>query len=305
MRVSVVLCTYASDRYDDFIDALESLYDQTYSEVEIIVRVDGNQDLYYRILDEYGSRSNTEIELNKTNLGLLKSRNIGAEQATGDIVAFLDDDAFAAGNWLESIVQVYENRDSVAVGGKMVPAWIAGTPEFLPEEYYWLVGATHRGFASGEGPVRNTFGSNISFKRDVFLELGGFDPSIGGRKGEGNLQGGETELCERMHIKYGKRVWYTPEAIVYHKVFAYRTEPAWLISRAFWQGYSKRGMETILPDSGTEENEFMRKLLLEFTPDRVYGLITDPSVRKFKQLLMLWVLTGSVVSGYIYGYLKW
>jgi len=86
----------------------------------------------------------------------------------------------------------------------MTPAWVAGKPSFLPEEFYWLIGVTHRGFADGPGEVRNTFGSNISFRADVFAELGGFDVDIGGRKGDKNLQGGETELCARMREAYGQ-----------------------------------------------------------------------------------------------------
>jgi len=62
---------------------------------------------------------------------------------------------------------------------------------------------THRGFVDEPGEVRNTFGSNISFRTDVFNELGGFDVEIGGRKGDTNLQGGETELCARMKTEYG------------------------------------------------------------------------------------------------------
>jgi hypothetical protein len=187
----------------------------------------------------------------------------------------------------------------------MVGEWVAGKPSFLPEEFYWLVGVTHRGFADGPGWVRNTFGSNISFDREVFLELEGFDTEMGGRKGDANLQGGETELCARLDQKYGEQVWYSPDAVVAHKVFDYRTEFWWLMDRAFWQGYSKRAMETLVPESGGEEEDFLGKLVTESVPRRLNGIVKEPSVAAVLQLVMLFVFTGCVGGGYLYGAWKW
>jgi len=52
-------------------------------------------------------------------------------------------------------------------------------------------------------------------------------------------------------------VWYDPDAEVAHKVFEYRTEFRWLVDRAFWQGYSKRAMESFVEDEGGEEGAFL------------------------------------------------
>ena len=229
MRVSVVLCTYAEDMYDHFCEAADSILSQTYEEVELVVIVDGTPEVYDRVEADYGDRDDVIISCNDDNVGLLKSRNRGADLASGDVVAFIDDDAVAHEEWIARLVRAYEEEDAIAAGGKMVPEWVAGKPSFLPAEFYWLVGVTHRGFADGPGEVRNTFGSNISFRADVFAELGGFDVDIGGRKGDKNLQGGETELCARMRTNYKQGVWYEPEAEVAHKVFAYRTDLFWLL----------------------------------------------------------------------------
>jgi glycosyltransferase involved in cell wall biosynthesis len=288
------------DRYDDFREAAESVLSQTYDDVELVVVVDGTESVYERVREEYGEIDRVITHCNDENVGLLASRNTGAELATGDVVAFIDDDAVADERWIEDLVHSYEEQDALAVGGKMTPIWIAGKPDFLPEEFYWLVGVTHRGFADGPGYVRNTNGSNISFQREVFLKLGGFDTEIGGRKGDKNLQGGETELCARLENEYGERVWYNPEAEVAHKVFDYRTDPKWLLDRAFWQGYSKRAMEVLTPESGDEETEFLNALLFEFTPQRVRGLLTAPSMWRLKQLVVLWLLTATVGVGYLY-----
>jgi glycosyltransferase involved in cell wall biosynthesis len=291
--------------YEHFCEAAESVLTQTYDDIELIVVVDGTSDIYERVIADYGDHEDVLVEYNNKNVGLLESRNRGAEIATGDVVAFIDDDAVADEAWTERLVSVYEREDIIAAGGKMVPKWVAKKPSFLPEEFYWLIGVTHRGFANGEGEVRNTFGSNISFRRDVFLALGGFNTEIGGRQGDANLQGGETELCARMRAEYGKSVYYVPDAEVAHKVFNYRTRPAWLFDRAFWQGYSKRAMETLVPSSENKETAFLEQLLANFIPSRCRAIVSDPTLDRITQLGTLIALTGTVGAGYLYGAVKW
>lgn len=305
MKVSVVLCTYSLEMYDHFSEAAHSVLSQTYDDVELVIVIDGTPAVYERVASDFDDYDETVLHLNDENVGLLESRNTGAELASGDVVAFIDDDAVAHENWITELVQTYEKHDGLAAGGKMTPEWVAGKPSFLPEEFYWLIGVTHRGFASGETEVRNTFGSNLSFKRDVFLELSGFDSDIGGRKGDKNLQGGETELCARLQENYDEAVWYNPDAKVKHKIFGYRTKPGWLLERAFWQGYSKRAMETLVPDSSGQETDFLRDLVGKYIPKRIKGLVTAPSLSGLTQLLMLFLLTGTVGFGYVYGMLKW
>jgi glycosyltransferase involved in cell wall biosynthesis len=305
VKVSVVICTYTLNMYEHFREAADSVLAQTYDDVELIVIVDGTPDVYERVIDDYGDHKDMIVECNDENLGLLQSRNRGVEIASGDVVAFIDDDAIADEMWVERLVRAYEERNAIAAGGKMTPKWVAGKPSFLPEEFYWLVGVTHRGFADGSGEVRNTFGSNISFRTNVFEELGGFDVDIGGRKVDQNLQGGETELCARMRQEYGNDVWYNPEAEVAHKVFDYRTKFWWLIDRAFWQGYSKRAMETLVADSSDEEATFLKQLLFDFIPNRFRSIFSGHPLAELAQLGTLLALTTIVGVGYIYGILKW
>lgn len=310
MRVSVVVCTYDPAQLDVFCEAADSIRSQTYSNVELVVVVDGTPALAERVIEEYGGQEDIRIHLNDENRGLLESRNTGAEIATGEVVAFIDDDACADPEWVAALVAAHELKDALAVGGRMVPEWVAGRPKFLPAEFYWLIGVTHRGYGPGgdehrAGAVRNTFGSNLSFRREVFLDLGGFDATIGGRKGEANLQGGETELCARLHREYGEHVHYVPDAIVAHKVFAHRTELGWLCDRAFWQGYSKRAMERFVPDSMDEESAFLGRLLTEFLPRRVWNLLWRPSCERASQLVMLVVFTALVGLGYAYGFVRY
>jgi glycosyltransferase involved in cell wall biosynthesis len=290
--------------YDAFREAVESVLEQSYGDVELVVVVDGTDAVYERLLQEYADHPDVVAHCNESNRGLAASRNEGARLATGDVVAFMDDDAIADENWVAELVAAYEDHDAVAVGGKMTPAWVAGRPRWLPQEFYWLVGVTQRGFADGPGEVRNTFGSNISCRRDVFLELDGFDESIG-LKGASQLQAEEPEFGTRLHAETGEWMWYTPDAEVAHKVFEHRTRLDWLAQRAFWQGYSKRAMEDLTPDAGGTERAFLGRLLGEFVPQRLRGLVRSPAIEKVTQLAALFVFTGIVGLGYCYGIVTW
>lgn len=299
MKVSVVLCTYALDMYDHFSEAAEGVLSQTHDDIELVVVVDGNEDLCERVREDYGERDDVVYHCNDRNRGLSYGRNKGVDLASGDIVAFLDDDAVPADDWIANLIEIYERRDAVAVGGKMVPEWIAGQPEWLPAEFYWLIGVTYRGFPEEVSEVRNTFSSNLSFRREAFRELGGFKENMG-KQGENNLQGAETELCARLYEQRGERVVYTPEAEVAHKIFDYRTEAGWLAKRAFWQGYSKRRLDDLVDDSTDTEFNFLRTLLIDFVPERVSGLARSPSREKIAQLFALFALTACVGFGYAY-----
>ncbi len=298
MLVSVVLCTYSMDRYAEFAEAADSVLAQTYDDVQLVVVVDGTEPVYDRAVADYAGREDTVVHCNDENRGLSYSRNRGVELADGDVVAFMDDDAILEPDWARELVGSYERHEAVAVGGKMVPKWEVDEPRYLPPEFYFLIGVTYRGFREDEGPVRNTFSSNLSFRRERFQELGGFVTDMG-KRGENNLQGAETELCARLYRETGERVIYNPDAVAAHRVYEYRTERMWLLKRSFWQGYSKRVMEKRLPGSTETERAFVSDLLTRFVPDRAKQLVVSPSVARLDLFVMLLLLTAMAGVGYV------
>lgn len=300
MHVSVVVCTYTMDRYDDFSEAVESVLRQTHDPIEVVLVSDGNPVVAEHMTADFGHHDAVRVHCTDENRGISYARTRGAEVATGELVAFLDDDAIATYDWIETLVETYSSTDAYAVGGRLDPQWLAGRPSFLPEEFYWLIGCTERGFADHLEEVRNTYGSNIAFDREVFLDVGGYDEETG-RKGDSHVQAHEAPACIRIREQYGRGVVYNDEAIVYHKIFEYRTDFRWLVGRAFWQGYSKRVMNLRHPEDEGNEGEYLRDLTTQYVPQRVYGLIKDPSRDKLAQLASIVVFTAVVGFGYLYG----
>ena len=98
------------------------------------------------------------------------------------------------------------------------PAWVAGEPRWFPPEFDWVVGCTHSGMPQQRATVRNLVGANMSLRRAVLDEVGGFRHELGR---VGTIPAGceETDLC----IRVGKRwpegqIVYDPEAAVDHFV---------------------------------------------------------------------------------------
>lgn len=302
MKVSVIVPTYSPTRYDDMTECVEGILDQSYDDIEVVIVVDGNSDVFDRVRDEFGDCEDVVVFSNSDDAGPISRANMGVVQSSGELVVLTDDDAVPEPDWIERLVESYEEQDAIAVGGRIEPLWVAGEARYIPEEFYFLIGATHRGFPEEETEVRNTFGANLGFRRDVYLRLGGvkqggIDPA--------SVQGRETELCARMGREYGKGVIYNPDAVVYHRIYDFRCSRKWLLRRAFWQGYSKRAMEVLVPDSAGEESDFLRRILFEFVPGRFRDQFAQPTAVGIRQLVWLFLLLGAVGLGYSYGLLRW
>lgn len=306
--VAVVVCAYSPERWGPLQETVASLREQSFDdEVIVVVVVDGNDELCELATREYGSADDVLVHCNEANVGVSASRNNGVDRLDDDVdvVAFMDDDAVARDDWIARLVETYEESDAVAVGGRMVAEWVDREPRFLPEEHYWLVGVNGRDLADPGEEVRNTFASNMSFRYDVFRDLGGFADSIG-RRDDANLQAEEPELGARLRAEYGRGMVYEPDAVVAHKIFPYRLRFRWLADRAFWQGYSKRAIDSLTPETSADaESAFLRYLLLEAAPRRLKALVRSPSVTAAGQLGMLFAITAIVGVGYLYGFAKY
>jgi len=303
MKVSVVVCTYTMERYDVFTEAVESALAQTYDPIEVVLVIDGNPEVYEHAVDDFGDRENVVIHDNDENRGISFSRTKGAELASGEIVAFIDDDGVAEEDWIAKHVETYEETDAVAVAGYVAPNWQTEKPDFFPGEFYWLVGCTEVGFAEDGEEIRNGYGSNVSYKRDVFLEVGGYDVNTG-RKGDRHIQAHEAPVGIRIREEYEKGVVYVTDAVVHHTLFEYRGEFRWLVFRSFWQGFSKRVMELLYPGAKGNESAFLKDLLARYLPARTKKAVFGPSLSQVKQILSILVFTGAVGLGYLYGFVR-
>jgi GT2 family glycosyltransferase len=236
---SIVICAYASERWDALVEAVSSLRRQTVAPGEIIVVVDHNPELQRLARVEL---QGVVVAENSGRPGLSAARNVGLGLARGRIVAFLDDDAVARPDWVARLVAGYADDGVAALGGLVDPAWVHGRPVWFPREFDWVVGCSHRGMPTTLEQVRNLIGANMSFRRDILAEVGGFNVDLG-RTAKCASGCEETELCIRIaDSRPDARIVYDPAVAVSHRVPAARATLEYFATRCFQEGRSKAGL---------------------------------------------------------------
>jgi GT2 family glycosyltransferase len=196
-RISVVVCSYNGSR--TIRDTLEGLARVDYPDFEVIVVDDGSTDAVSAIASEY------DVRLIRTeNRGLSSARNTGCNAATGDIVAYVDDDAWPDPDWLRYLALQYRRGDLVGVGGPNLPppgdGPIADCVANAPG------GPVH--VLLDDRLAEHIPGCNMSFRRDALLAVGGFDPVY-------RVAGDDVDLCWRLQAR-GGRIGFAPAAVVWH-----------------------------------------------------------------------------------------
>ncbi len=240
-RVSVIICAYTEERWELLLSAVRSMERQTVRAAETIVVVDHNPSLLRRAttdLPALAPLARVRVLPSRGRKGLSGARNTGVSAARYSVVAFLDDDACAADDWLEHLTGAYTDPSILGVGGKVVPEWQAGRPRWFPPEFDWVVGCTYQGVRSDAGPVRNFIGANMSFRKRVLRQVGGFRSELG-RIGKVPLGCEETELCIRTRQQMRGTLTYEPAATVRHMVPPDRTSWRYFRSRCYSEGLSK------------------------------------------------------------------
>lgn len=209
-RFSVVICT--DGRADALRNTLDCLRYVDYPSFEVCVVHGPTRDGTDIVLDDY--RGAIKVAGNpERNLSI--SRNIGIAMASGDIVAFIDDDGLAEPEWLRDLEIAFRDV-SVGGAGGVVYDHTGAAPQYLYSSADRLARADWARQTPADDynfPLSYNFpyvqGTNSAFRRSVLLEIGGFDE-------EYEFYLDETDLCCRL-VDAGWHVRQLPMALVHHK----------------------------------------------------------------------------------------
>lgn len=238
--ISAIICTH--NRYDLLPSAIRSLAEQDIdrSALEIVV-VDNSSDT--QAAEAFGQRyagvQNFRYIV-ETTPGLSNARNVGARVASGQIIAYIDDDAIAAPQWAREIVAAYDVFGGAAaiVGGPVRPIWLTQRPTWLTKDLEGFFSIVDRGTHLRElGADEWLAGCNLSFDRETLLSSGGFDRGLGRVGAISLLSNEELHMVDTIRSRGGKII-YAPHAIVDHKIDPSRVNPEWLKRRIAWQAVS-------------------------------------------------------------------
>jgi cellulose synthase/poly-beta-1,6-N-acetylglucosamine synthase-like glycosyltransferase len=197
-KVSVVVCSYNGAR--TLRGCLASLMSLDYPNYEVILVDDGSRDATAQIAAEFPQ----VIYHHQENKGLSVARNVGANLAGGEIVAYTDDDCVVDVHWLRYLVHAMRDPQVAAVGGPNLPpptdSWIAKCVAASPG------GPSH--VMLDDRYAEHVPGCNMAFYRSELLALGGFDPQF-------RQAGDDVDVCWRL-IDAGKKIGFAPGAMVWH-----------------------------------------------------------------------------------------
>ena len=202
--ISVVVCTYNGSR--TIRETLTHLARLDYPDYEVIVVDDGSTDATARIVSAF------DVRLVRTDSrGLSSARNTGLAAARGEIVAYLDDDAFPDMHWLHYLALKFARSEHVAVGGPNlappddgpVAACVANAPG----------NPTH--ILIDDDLAEHIPGCNMAFRKRALEAIGGFDPRF-------RATGDDVDVCWRLQDR-DWTVGFSPVALVWH----HRRNSAW------------------------------------------------------------------------------
>ena len=186
-RISIVVCSYNGAR--TVRDTMEGCARLAYPDFELIVVNDGSTDALPDIVAEYpGARL-----ISTANRGLSSARNTGWQVATGEIVAYIDDDAYPDPHWLQFLAYRFMTGDWVGVGG----------PNIAPPGDGPIADCVAN--APG-GPVQvlisdteaeHVPGCNMAFRREALAAIDGFDVRY-------RAAGDDVDVCWRLQARGGK-----------------------------------------------------------------------------------------------------
>ncbi|WP_051661026.1 glycosyltransferase [Bosea sp. 117] len=208
---SIVINTY--NRGKELADTLLSLRGLDYPDYEVIVVNGPSTDDSQQVIDGWAGKVKIRT-CPEANLSM--SRNIGIEAASGDIVAFLDDDAAPHSKWLQALASPYGDRRVGAVGGFTIDnSGVRFQVRKTVCDRYGNAFDVSPFFDERPLCVKGTpfypslLGTNSSFRRDVLRQIGGFDNIFA-------YLLDETDVCLRI-VDAGYQVLYAPEALIFHQ----------------------------------------------------------------------------------------
>lgn len=260
--LTVIICTYNREKY--IRPLLESIAANNLDKSQYeIVLVDNNcTDHTHAVCDQF-AQEHTDISFRyvvEAEQGLSAARNCGIRNAKGDLIVYIDDDAFVDSHYLSDYVNWFANHpETMAAGGPILPYYEQG------EEPQWMTPYTRalltawmdygnqvREYPKGRYPG----GGNAAYRKCVFDKVGLFNTALG-RKG-GNLMGSEEkDIFSKMH-NLNMQVLYLPWPILHHSIPPYKLSDEYFNRLTTQMGISERQRTLAI-----SRLEYSKRLILE------------------------------------------
>ena len=241
MKISVIVCTY--NRSKILSAALESIAASKvpeYVDWDVLVVDNNSNDSTQEVVEAFCSTHPRRFRyLFEPKQGKSYALNTGIRAASGDILAFTDDDIVVERDWLWNLAAPLQSGDWSSSGGRIALAPFQ-CPPWLRIDGENSLGGVLGFFDLGNTARKSTqpfWGGNVAYRKEVFARCGLYRTDLG-RRGEELLSNEDTEFSSRL-LAAGERLWYEPSAIVYHAVPQDRLTKSHFLKFAYSQGRSR------------------------------------------------------------------
>lgn len=113
-KISVIVAVYNTEKYLD--RCIESLLNQTYKNIELVIVEDCSTDSSRKLLKKYKENKNIKVFYNRENRGLSYSRNYGLKKSTGDFIGYIDSDDYVEPDYYEKLMSsIKDNKSDIAI----------------------------------------------------------------------------------------------------------------------------------------------------------------------------------------------
>lgn len=206
--ISVIIPVLEINYYIIF-ENLPALDKQTYNNFEVIVLPNEHTSYDITLLKQYKW---LRIIPTGSVTRPAEKRDIGAREAKGDILAFIDDDAYPTREWLEKAVKSFQKHKTVSIAGPgVLPGSVNIWEKIFDQVLNTFIGAggyTYRFTPKKPRYVDDFPSMNFLIKKDIFDKLGGFNSEY--------WPGEDSKLCEDLVYTLKQRIYYDPQVIIYH-----------------------------------------------------------------------------------------
>ena len=259
--ITLIICTYNREKYIGPL--LDSIVKNDYptSDYEIVL-VDNNCTDNTRGVCEQFAATHPEIRLRyvvETEQGLSAARNKGIEEAQGDIIIYVDDDALVDTDYIRIYAEHFATHpETMAAGGPIEPLYETEEPKWMsPYTKALLTAWMNYGDKVHEYPNgRYPGGGNAAYRKVVFEKVGLFNTELG-RKGSALLASEEKDIFDKMKAQ-GMQVLYLPTPVLHHIIPQSKLEEDYFNRLTLQIGRSER-MRTRAISKG----KYLKRLLSE------------------------------------------
>jgi glycosyltransferase involved in cell wall biosynthesis len=300
MDITVILCTY--NRCQSLAKALDSAAGLTLPQSvdwEVLVVDNNSHDQTREVVEGFCRRYPGRFRyLFEPQPGKSYALNAGIRDASGDILAFMDDDVILEPSWLQNLTLSLHDKQWAGAGGPILPLWASSPPRWLClESSYGQVPLVmfERGSEAREFE-EPPWGTNMAYRKEMFEKYGGFRTDLGPSPGS-EIRAEDTEFGSRL-LRAGERLRYEPLAVVRHPVTENRLQQSYFLDWHFARGRADIREFGIEPGARWYLRGVPLYLIRRLAAWTVRWMLAAQQPKRFTNKLKLWGVAGRVVESY-------